>query len=313
MKHASGLAPVDFLIVGTGRTGTTTLFELLRRHPDIFIPPGKECKYFSCTLDEYAGPGHPYARTVTRTLEDYQALFRKAKPGQLCGDISPDYLYFHQAAVPKIIRETSTHIPIIIILRNPIDRAHSSYLYHVRDGRETLNFEDALNAEEERRAASWPWGWRYVDASLYAEQVKAYTDNFERVLLMLFERDIVTGRAANMILDFLNLSRLPEKLTSIHVNASGYPKSRMMHRLKTRIFADELIGRKIKNLIKKTPFHANSKRLYRRILQTNLEKTDMKPETRAMLTDRFRDNVNLLADQTGLPVHQYWADFTPCA
>ena len=39
----------------------------------------------------------------------------------------------------------------------------------------------------------------------------------------------------------------------------------------------------------------------------------MKPETRAMLTDRFRDNVNLLADQTGLPVHKYWADFTPCA
>ena len=301
--------PVNFLIVGTGRTGTTTLFEILRKHPDIFIPPGKECKYFSCTLGEYAGPGYPYAKTVTRTLEDYQALFREAKPGQLCGDISPDYLYFYQNAVSKILTEKNARIPIIIILRNPIDRAHSSYLYHVRDGRETLSFEEALAAEEERRSANWPWGWRYVDASLYAEQVKAYTGNFERVLLMLFERDIVTGRAANMILDFLALSSLPEKLARLHVNASGYPKSSLLHRLKTRVFADELIGRKIKSLIKKTPFHADSKRLYRRILQMNLEKADMKPETRAMLKNRFEDDVNQLAQQTDLPVRQYWADF----
>ena len=148
-----------------------------------------------------------------------------------------------------------------------------------------------------------------MDAGLYAEQVKAYTDNFDRVLLMLYERDIVTGRAANMILDFLDLSPLPDKLASLHVNASGYPKSSFLHRLKTRVFADELIGRKIKNLIKKTPFHADSKRLYRSILQMNLEKKDMKPETRAMLKNRFEDNVNRLAQQTGLPMRQYWTDF----
>ena len=120
---------------------------------------------------------------------------RKARPGQLCGDISPDYLYYCQNAVPKILNEKDTQIPIIIVLRNPIDRAYSSYLYHVRDGREKLSFEDALNAEEQRLTENWAWGWFYVRGGLYAEQVKAYTEKFERVLVLLFEEDIVTGQA----------------------------------------------------------------------------------------------------------------------
>ena len=53
-----------------------------------------------------------------------------------------------------------------------------------------MSFEDALDAEGERRSANWTWGWGYVDVGLYAEQVKAYMDNFERVLLILFEQDI---------------------------------------------------------------------------------------------------------------------------
>ncbi|MCY3628152.1 MAG: hypothetical protein OXG88_11000, partial [Gammaproteobacteria bacterium] len=77
---------------------------------------------------------------------------KKAKPGQLCGDISPDYLYYYQNAVPKILNEKDAQVPIIIVLRNPIDRAYSSYLHKIRDGREKLSFEDALNTEEERRA-----------------------------------------------------------------------------------------------------------------------------------------------------------------
>ena len=49
------------------------------------------------------------------------------------GDVSPDYLYYHKNAVPKILNETDTHVPIIIVLRNPIDRAYSNYLHHVRE------------------------------------------------------------------------------------------------------------------------------------------------------------------------------------
>ena len=301
--------PVDFLVVGASRSGTTTLFETLSRHPGIFIPQRKECRYFSCMQGGFAGPKPQYANSAIQTLEEYRFLFKRAKSDQLCGDISPDYLYFYQNAVPKIIDEKNVSIPIIIVLRNPIDRAYSNYLHHVNDGREKLGFEDALIAEEERRAANWTWGWRYVDAGLYAEQVKAYTDNFERVLLLLFEEDIITGQATEKVLDFINLPFLPEIPTDIHANVSGYPKNRMLHQVTTRVAWDDLIIRKIKNALKMSPFHAVTRRIYRKILEVNLKKEQMTPQTRLMLKEQFQDDVALLEEYTGLPVRKYWTDF----
>ena len=152
-------------------------------------------------------------------------------------------------------------------------------------------------------------GWNYVDVGLYAHQVKAYTDNFERVLLLLFEKDIVTGQAVEKILNFLNLPSLPEMPTEIHTNVSGYPKNRLLHQVTTRILGDELIVRKVKNVIKATPFYAGSKRVYRKILELNLEKVDMVPDTREMLKEKFQEDVALLAEYTGLSIQKFWTDF----
>ena len=301
--------PVDFIVVGAAKSGTTTLFDALSRHPGIFIPQRKECRYFSCTRGEFAGPGPQYANKVTHSLEEYRRLFKKAKPGQLCGDVSPDYLYYYQNAVPKILNEKDAQVPIIIVLRNPIDRAYSSYLHKIRDGREKLSFEEALNTEEKRRAENWAWGWFYVSGGLYAERVKAYMDNFERVLILLFEEDIVTGQWEEKILKFLNLDPLPEGLGNLHKNKSGYPKNRLLHQVTTRVLMDELIVRKIKDVFELTPFHAASKRIYRRILEANLKKEKMAPGTREMLKERFRGDVALLAEYTGLPVREFWRDF----
>ena len=195
--------------------------------------------------------------------------------------------------------------PVIIILRNPIDRAYSNYLHHVREGWENLSFEEALEAEAQRRASQWAWGWNYVDVGLYAEQVKAYLDNFERVLLLLFEEDIVTGRATGKVLDFLNLEPFQDGPGNVHVNVSGYPQNRVLHRLMT----DEVVVRKIKDVVKATPLYGRAKRVYRRVMEGNLRKEAMASETRGMLKGRFREDVALLAEYTGLPVKKFWTDF----
>ena len=264
-------------------------------------------KSASIITGQISGPGCSADRRLCAywKVEDYQALFKKAKRDQLCGDISPDYLYFYHNAVPKILNEINAQAPVIIILRNPIDRAYSNYLHHVREGWEKLSFEDALDAEGERRSANWTWGWSYVDVGLYAEQVKAYMDNFERVLLLLFEEDIVTGRATGKVLKFLNLDPFPEDLDEVHVNVSGYPQNRVLHRLMT----DELVVRKIKNVVKATPLYAGSKRVFRKVMEGNLRKEEMGSGTRRMLKEKFQDDVALLADYTGLPVYEFWSDF----
>lgn len=282
------------------------MFESLNERPRIFIPERKECRYFSCMPGDFVGPGPIAANDIIQSPEEYQSLFKEAKPSQFCGDISPDYLYFYQSAVPKILDEINAQIPIIIVLRNPIDRAYSNYLQNVRDKREKLSFEDALYAEAERRAANWAWGWGYVEGGLYAEPVKAYVDNFERVLLLLFEEDIVTGQATEKILDFLNLHQLPKKSADVRANVSGYPRYRILHRLMT----DELVVRKIKNMVKATPFYARSKQIYRKVMEGNLRKEEMALETRQMLKEKFRDDVALLAEYTGLPVYEFWKDFS---
>ncbi len=296
---------MNFFIVGTSKSGTATLFETLSRHPGIFIPQRKECRYFSCMPADFSGPGTISPGYIIQSLEDYQALFKRAGRDQLCGDFSPDYLYFYHNAVPKILNEINAQAPVVILLRNPIDRAYSNYLHHVREGWENLSFEDALEAEGQRRAANWAWGWNYVDVGLYAEQVKAYLDNFERVLLLLFEEDVVTGRATGKVLDFLNLEPFQEGPDDVHVNVSGYPQNRWLHRLMT----DEVVVRKIKNVVKATPLYVWSKRIYRRVMEGNLRKEAMALETRQMLKGKFRDDVALLAEYTGLPVYEFWRDF----
>ena len=281
------------------------MFKALAEHPRIFIPSRKECRYFSCMSDRLAGPKPISLDEITRSLEEYKSLFEKAGSDSLRGDVSPDYLYFYQNAIPKICDEVGTHIPIIIVLRNPIDRAYSNYLAHVRDGWETLSFEAALDAEQTRYASRWKWGWSYTGVGLYAEQVKAYLDNFERVLLMLFEEDIVTGTATNKVLDFLGLGPFPEGTDKEPVNVSGRPKNRILHRLMT----DELVVRKVKNMVKATPLYLRSKRAYQRIMATNLRKEAMSPQAREMLKEKFQDDVALLEEYTGLPVRQFWTDF----
>ena len=297
--------PVDFLVVGAAKSGTSTLFETLGKHPGIFIPERKECRYFSCMPGDFVGPGSRSANDIVHSLKEYRSLYDKAEPDQLCGDISPDYLYYYRNTIPKILDEPNAQVPIIIVLRNPIERAYSNYLHEIRERWENLSFEDALDAEGERRSANWTWGWGYVDVGLYAEQVKAYMDNFERVLLLLFEEDIVTGQATGKVLKFLNLDPFPKDLGTVHVNVSGYPQNRILHRLMT----DELVVRKIKNVVKVTPLYTRSKQIYRKVMESNLKKEEMAPKTRQMLKEKFQDDVALLAEYTGLPVYQFWPDF----
>jgi len=140
---------------------------------------------------------------------------------------------------------------------------------------------------------------------LYAAQVKAYLDNFERVLLMLFEEDIVTGTATNKVLDFLGLEPFPEGPDKVHVNVSGYPKNRILHRLMT----DKVVVRKVKNMVKATPLYVQSKKLFRKVMGANLEKRPMSPQTRQLLKEKFGDDVALLEEYTGLPVRKFWGDF----
>src|SRR5271166_1372233 len=129
----------DFFIVGHAKCGTTALYEMLRRHPRIFMPDSKEPMFFARNPDAPPlVPGRPsFEQTGRRreTLEDYMSLFAPARPGQLAGEASTFYLW--SAAAPARIARAQPQARIIAILREPASFLHSLHMQMLQNQAET--------------------------------------------------------------------------------------------------------------------------------------------------------------------------------
>ena len=179
----------NFLIVGAAKAGTTAIYHYLQQHPQIFVSPLKETNYFALANQklEFCGPGDDdYVNRLSITDENaYRAQFDAVRDEVAIGEASPLYLYSSAAAAR--IHETVPDAKIIIILRNPIDRAYSAFLHLVRDNREChRDFDAALAHEAEHIAAGWEHIWHYVAMGRYYEQVKRYFDLFPREQIKVY-------------------------------------------------------------------------------------------------------------------------------
>src|SRR5437660_10586592 len=94
--RGAGVSAPDFLIVGHHKSGTTAMYEMLRRHPQIYMPALKEPRYFASDLrEQFEGAS---SGRLPHTLEEYLALFDDAATGQVKGEASPSYLRSSVAA-----------------------------------------------------------------------------------------------------------------------------------------------------------------------------------------------------------------------
>ncbi len=179
----------SFLIVGAAKAGTSSLVGSLRAHPDVYVSRPSEPKFLTSGFLTFPhrGPGDDRIdATVVRSLDAYRALFDGAGDAHAVGEKSPDLLYYHEQSIP-VIHQTLGRPMILIALRNPTDRTFSAYNFMVGMGRETLPFEDALAAEDERLADNWEFIWAYRGASLYADAVAAYQAAFPEVHVVLLD------------------------------------------------------------------------------------------------------------------------------
>jgi len=128
----------EFIGLGVQKGGTTTLQRLLEQHPDVFLPAEKELHYFSLHFIQ----GDNW----------YRQQFASAHSGQRCGEITPYYLFHPQS--PARIKNLLPNARLIVLLRDPVDRALSQYFHSRRLGMEPLDLEEALAAETERLEGS---------------------------------------------------------------------------------------------------------------------------------------------------------------
>lgn len=179
----------NFLIVGAAKSGTTSLHYYFNEHPEVFMPRCKETHFFSelvelCNKNKKGGL---YGRGRLKDLNKYSSQFEQAGKEKALGEACVSYLYFYEVTIPKI-QSILSDPKIIIILRDPVERSFSNYMHHVRDGFEKLSFLDAVKNASERRKNNWWWGYQYIEASLYADSVRAYMDSFTEVKVVFFDK-----------------------------------------------------------------------------------------------------------------------------
>lgn len=217
MKSNKNTKP-NFLCVGAQKAGTTTLHDILKQHPDIYLPDTKEAHFFD--MDEH------YDRGFSWWLETYFPRYENEK---IMGAITPEYLYFEE--VPKRIFKDLKDTKIIIVLRNPIDRAFSHYKMSLKRGYETESFEKAIKLEKNRITEDYfqKNHFSYTSRGFYSSQIERYLKYFpaENILFLVFEEDIVKNidKTINIILSFLEVDKDINLDTKIKSNPATSAKS----------------------------------------------------------------------------------------
>jgi hypothetical protein len=183
----------DFLIAGVPKAGTSALHAALVRHPQLFLPSVKEPKFFLSDgpPPRTGGPGdrQTYQEHVWRRA-DYERLFEPAAAGRLRGEATPFYL--HDPASHARISALIPYAKIILVLRDPVDRAHSNWSHLWGAGLEPeADFLKAVDAEPQRRAAGWAAFWHYTALGQYGSQLEHLLTYFDREqILLLRYRDL---------------------------------------------------------------------------------------------------------------------------
>jgi hypothetical protein len=186
----------DFIIAGAPRSGTTWLYMLARRHPQIAMaePMVPEPKFF--LVDEL----------WQRGIDCYSSKWFDSLPvGRVLGEKSTNYL--ESAIAAQRISRVMPRIKLIFLLRNPVDRAYSNYLWSRQNGLETETFQRALALEEQRERALVP-NFRYVrphayfSRGLYAEHLIRFFNRFPREQILVLRHEDVATRPERVAADF---------------------------------------------------------------------------------------------------------------
>jgi hypothetical protein len=179
----------NFLIIGAARCGTTALYHYLKSHHEISMSDIKEPKYFSSIEMKFPHLGkgdliNDRARITSKTK--YYNLFKDFNTKAI-GEASPDYLFYSKTTSKNILNELGSETKIIIIIRDPIERAFSAYSHLVRDNRENLSFYNALMAEESRKNNNYSFLWHYKEGGEYIRQIADFKSKFKNVLIISSE------------------------------------------------------------------------------------------------------------------------------
>jgi hypothetical protein len=263
----------NFLCIGVQKAGTTLLYEILKQHPQIFLPQIKEVHFFN--IDDNFSKGIGW----------YKQHFSGSENYALVGDITPAYIFFDY--VPERIKTTlGTEIKLLIILRNPIDRAYSHYWMSFKRGYDKLPFEKAVAMEHARIRKGYfeKSHFSYISRGFYSEQFKRYLPLFplKKMKVVIFEefvKDIETY--TKEILDFLGCTSAFEFKNNNKIHRGDLNMRQYIRAIRTNRYYS---------------FSDNFLKILKFILSKE-KRTDYPPlkrRTRSFLLELYKDDINEL-------------------
>lgn len=255
----------DFLFIGPDKTGSSWLYELLRRHPQCFVPKCKDIYFFD--------------RHYRRGMDWYGSFFGDAPAGaKAVGELSHDYLFSEKAA-ERIWRELP-QVRLIASLRNPAERTFSHYLYMIRSGRTRLPFDAALQEFPE-----------LIDNSLYHKHLSRYFERFDAAQIKVLWFDDLKDnprRFGEECLDFLGLDRSHDFDYRTKVREASSPRSYWLAKA-LKMGADFARAMRMEQLVGAVKHGPLARALYRPYREG--EKPVLSAAARARLEGIFADDI----------------------
>ena len=289
------MALPDFLVIGAPKAGTTALHAALAQHPALYMSAIKEPKHFLTDgpPPTRGGPGdaQTYREHVWRR-EDYEALFDAAPEGTLRGESTPLYLYD-----PDAMRRIHDAIPdarLIVIIRDPVERAHSNWTHLWSAGLEPEgDFVRACGEEQRRIDAGWASFWHYQGLGRYGEQLEHVFSLFPRdQVLVIRYRQLVDEPAKTLdeIFGFLGVEQ--GVVTEIpRQNVTSHPEATLAHRAVAQLLrASAAVGR----FLPGSAWDAVTGRLERFLQRHSRERQPLSWEQRQAVIPKFEADLTRL-------------------
>ena len=251
----------NFMCLGAAKSGTTTLYDILRQHPDIYIPSFKEPHFFDIPENFRNG------------LKWYEETYFKKAKKKIVADFTPSY-FFDEYSPKRIFDSLGSDIKFLVIIRNPVDRAYSHYLHSKRDCHEIEDFEESLKLEPSRLKQYADQSdylsylrHSYIHQSLYAQMLERYLRYFslDNFLFISFEDEFLERRdlVIKRILEFLEVDSTILLNVDIRSNPASKERSKTLKRIMKksgwwRVFIKRVIpSLKIRQIIRNNIQRAN--------------------------------------------------------
>ena len=279
----------NFLVIGAARAGTTALYNFLVQHPQIFMPQLKEPGFL---MLEGTNLDNPYSnRDYSITdLNTYQGLFADAQSTHTAiGEATTGYLT--SAGVIPRIQKYMPEAKLIVLLRNPIDRAYSEWELLFRAGRETLSFAEVIAQEPKAPQSDLPWNpdeRKYLRKGLYHAHLTRFYDNFDAEQISIHLYDDWRKKQLDVLSNiyaFLGVDPAFTPDTTIEHNVGGVPKNQMLYNL---IFGNKTLKQVAKRVVP-------TKQIKQvRGLFLDRSKEELTAEIRSQLTEYYHADVTAL-------------------